>query len=129
MLSSLYRIEYVGRGLYDLFEGSDKLCSFTRHFQSLRASLEAVGRSSNWVGCMVRLFNQKFPVRLPVKSLSSGPARFPHDVDIVAYLRDRGYLVYRPLPITDSELISYIKSRGYKVEKGVGAELPVHTGE
>jgi hypothetical protein len=45
-----YDIRQVGPDSFDLHEDGSLLCSFTR--STFRESLTALGRSSNWIGCI-----------------------------------------------------------------------------
>jgi hypothetical protein len=60
-----YRILQVSPGVLELYEKESLLVKFTR--ETFREELECLGRSSQWIGYILRLLNQKyFLLALPV---------------------------------------------------------------
>ena len=84
---------------------------------TFRESLEHLGRSSNWVGSILRLFLKKYPVPYPVYSRS--PLERAIEVygesGFAEYLRSKGFKVVKPMSITDSAVIDFLESKGYVI--------------
>jgi hypothetical protein len=57
-LMQRYRIDKVDSEFH-LFEDATLLCSFTR--ETFRETLENLGRSSHWIGYILRLLNKQYP--------------------------------------------------------------------
>jgi len=85
---------------------------------TFRESLTALGRSSNWVGSILRILLKRYPSPYPVYSRSS----FERAVDVYGesgfaeYLRSKGFRVVKPLDVTDREIVDFLESKGYIVE-------------
>jgi hypothetical protein len=118
MSKARYRFNERSEGIFQLYEDGELLCEFTR--LSFRERMEFLGRGPNWIGSMLRLFHRTYPMtfketmRSPLDKVRNSLG----DHGIADYLRQKGYHVFRPLPVPDDELISYVKSRGYIVEHG-----------
>ena len=98
---------------FDLYEEGKLLCSFTR--DTVRTELEALGRSSHWEGCIIRMLNKQYP--LPVIISHNGPSSIEYYTlnRLIDYLKSKGYLVFEPLPIPDKVMIDHLIDKGYIV--------------
>jgi len=109
-----YKWEYLGQGLYQFTEIGVRTFVFRR--RNLRQLLEEFGKSSHWVGSLIREFNKAFPYETcrfkkekVLESYSLG--------ELVAYLRERGYAVYAPLPFRDEDIVGHLGKFGFKVSR------------
>ena len=124
-----YEIVEVSAGTFQMSHGDTLLCSFTRlNFREVLEKTAAdLSLSSHWIGSILRIFHQKYPVSY------DGPKRSNFDRVVFAlgpegvacYLRAKGLNVVKRLPdgVTDFELISWIESEGYEVFGLVGNDL------
>jgi len=110
-----YYIRQVGPDRFDLHEDGVFLCSFVR--SSFRESLTALGRSSNWIGSILRIFQKKFPRPYPVRSRNSldRAVEVYGESGFVDYLRGKGFRVVKPLGISDRMIIDFLESKGYLI--------------
>jgi len=53
-----YDIKQVSEDYFDLYEDGAFLCRFSR--DTFRESVTALGRSSNWIGSILRIFKKGF---------------------------------------------------------------------
>jgi hypothetical protein len=98
----------------------------------MRKDLEEIaaskGFTSKWIGAMLRLFYKYFPDQDPLKRLDLYPELRPYTLPLddperydesflVDYLRQKGYIVYRPIPVPDEKIIKYLEKIGYVVER------------
>jgi hypothetical protein len=60
MGKAMYDFVQVSDDLFELFEDRISLVKFKR--SNFRTSLEALERSSNWIGSILRLFLKKYPL-------------------------------------------------------------------
>ena len=110
-----YDFKEVKPDHFDLYEEGSFLCSFTR--STFRESLEHVGRGSNWIGSILRLFNKKFPLPYQVRSSNSleRAVEVYGEAGFVDYLRGKGLRVVKPLGISDHMIIDFLESKGYLI--------------
>lgn len=106
--------------IFELSEHGLALVSFTR--ATLRDSLTSLGRSSNWVGAMVRLFHRQFPLPYPPYQRSNFERAIEllREDGIASYLRAKGFRVVKLMDVPDEELIAYLEAHGYTVEGFMG---------
>jgi len=117
-----YEIKQDSNGSFLLYHGLDLLTTFTR--QNLREKLEACaltsGFSSNWIGSMLRLLNQKYPVPYPKESdQRSGLQRLIDRIGfdgLADYLRSKGLRVTKKLNVSDKEILKALEKEGYEVQ-------------
>jgi hypothetical protein len=111
-----YRLIQKSEGLFELYEDGKFLVKFTRG--SFRSELEKLNRSSNWIGSILRLFHNKYPLPSPF-SVRSDLERIVDrlkEEGLADYLRSKGLRVIKPLWVSDRELISFLESKGYVIE-------------
>jgi len=116
MSKARYAIKQVSEGQFALYEDGFQLITFARH--TFRYDLESLGRGNGWIGAILRLFSQTYPFSSrPSEELTPLTLliRTIGDQGIAEYLRHKGYPVYKPVPVSDTELINYIQSVGYTV--------------
>ena len=111
-----YRFLKIGQEAFELYQGEQLLLRFNRSnfrqkFEDLASSL---GRSSNWIGSMLRLFLKNFPPPFPEPS-RTGVDRYSH-FTLAEYLKSKGFRVFRPLDLSDAEIVSHLEAKGYYVE-------------
>lgn len=95
-----YRILEVSQGVYELYEKESLLAKFTR--KTFREELDRLGRSSQWIGCILRQLNQKYPLACPPR-FESLIAR------LVDYRRSRALRVICQLKaVSDMETIERV---------------------
>jgi len=111
-----YDIKQVSEDCFDLYEDGAFLCMFSR--DTFRESLTGLGRSSNWVGSILRLFNKKYPLPFTACSMSKFERALAirGESGFAEYLRFKGFKVVKPLDVTDREIIDFLESKGYIVE-------------
>jgi len=107
-----YRFEYLGSGEYAFYEDGQLVFTFRR--SNFREKFESLGRSSNWVGSMLRLLDKAYPYLSTFSFRKSSLEDYPEDF-WVAYLRSKGFLVWEPLPFSDVAVIWFLRSKGYRV--------------
>ncbi|MBI5204812.1 MAG: hypothetical protein HZA11_07845 [Nitrospirae bacterium] len=111
-----YRIERDVQG-FILYQNEQVLLKFFR--ESFRDDLELYAQTNNlssqWVGCILRLFLKKFPSSPPRPC----PAveRFRND-ELIEYLKCKGYKITTPLRsgLDDTVIISHLEKQGYVVQ-------------
>ena len=110
-----YDIRQVSEHCFDLYEDSAFLCRFSR--DTFRESVTALGRSSNWIGSILRIFLKKYPSPYSVRSRNSleRAVEVYGESGFVNYLRSKGFKVVKPLAISDREVIDFLESKGYIV--------------
>jgi len=124
-----YDIVEVSAGEFQLSHGDTLLCSFTRlNFREILENTAAEWNlSSHWIGSILRIFHQKYPLNYDgVKRSNFDRVVFALGHEGVAnYLREKGLKVVKRLPdgVTDLELVSWIESEGYEVFGMVGGNL------
>lgn len=124
-----YRIEEISPNRFRLYENNTFLVGFTRG--SVRASLEKLSRSSNWVGSILRIFFRSFPVPLPTVERSKYDRLLYklNEEGIADYLRSKGMRVVRTIPgFSDEELIDLLEGLGFSIE-GMLGDVYYKTGE
>ncbi len=110
-------IKQVSETNFALYEDGTLLTRFSR--KTFRRDLEQLGRGNGWIGSILRLFTQAYPFSSrPSEELTPLTVliRTIGDQGIAEYLRCKGHIVYKPVPVSDEELINYIKSIGYTVK-------------
>lgn len=111
-----YKIERDVTG-FILYHNKQVLCKFFR--ESFRNDLDLYAQtnhlSSQWVGCILRLFLKKFPS--PPPKPCPAVERFCND-ELVEYLRCKGYKITTPLRsgLDDTVIISHLEIQGYIVQ-------------
>lgn len=111
-----YRIERDVSG-FILYHDEKVLCKFYR--ESFRDDLDLYAQtnhlSSQWVGCILRLFLKTFPS--PPPKPCPAVERFRND-ELVEYLRCKGYSITTPLrsDLDDTIIISHLEKQGYVVQ-------------
>jgi hypothetical protein len=99
------KIYYVK--LYTIFEDGAFLASFTR--QTFRDVLSQFGRSSNWIGSILRLFLKKYPPPPVIYhgiDLERAVDRLGAD-GLAGYLRSKGFRVTKAIKnVSDEEIIA-----------------------
>ncbi|OHE56247.1 MAG: hypothetical protein A2Z47_09705 [Thermodesulfovibrio sp. RBG_19FT_COMBO_42_12] len=111
-----YRLIQKSEGLFELYEDGKFLVKFTR--DTFRSELEKLNRSSNWIGSILRLFHNKYPLPSPVivrSDLERLVDRLKEE-GLADYLRAKGFRVIKPLWVSDRELISFLESKGYAID-------------
>lgn len=91
-------------------------------YKTLRPVLLDAGFSSNLCGSILRLLHKRFPCSYE-KSLSLPHPSDYHLATLIDYLKDRGFKVFLPLPLSDSDIIEYLNSRGYLVSPPLSSEI------
>ena len=91
-----------------------ELSSVGSQEDTFRESLTGLGRSSNWIGSILRIFLKKYPLPYPVRSESSleRAVEVYGESGFVEYLRGKGLRVVKPLGISDL-MIDFLESKGY----------------
>lgn len=115
-MAGKYRIFEVSKGVFELYEGEIFLAQFTR--ATFREKLEGLSRGSNWIGSILRLLNQKYPLPLKPYVISSLERVVGHlgERGIADYLRSKGLRVIKELDVPDRDLIKFLELEGYIVE-------------
>ena len=112
-----YRILEVSQGVYELYEKGSLLAKFTQ--KTFREELDRLGRSSQWIGCILRQLNSKYPLACPPR-FESALARVEsimREKGLADYLRSKGLRVVRQLKaVSDMEVIERLESLGYVIE-------------
>lgn len=111
-----YKIERDVSG-FILYRDKQVLCKFFR--ESFRNDLDLYAQTNNlssqWVGCILRLFLKTFPPPPPARV----PAveRFRND-ELIEYLKCKGYKITTPLrsDLDDTVIISHLEKQGYVVQ-------------
>jgi hypothetical protein len=116
-----YKFKEKAPGNYALYENGRVLVKVKR--ESFQEDMSAVGRSSNWVGCMLRLLNETFPSSIPPYvpplPLQDAVNRYG-ETGLVDYLRNKGLRVVKPLKASDREIVGYLESRGWIIDGLLG---------
>ena len=111
-----YKIEQDVSG-FILYHNDRVLCKFFR--DSFRNDLELYAQTNNlssqWIGCILRLFLQKFPPSPPPRV--SAVERFRND-ELIDYLKCRGYKITTPLrsDLDDQSIIIHLEKQGYVIQ-------------
>ena len=110
-----YDIREIAEDRFELYEDGLYLCQFSRF--TLRECLVSVGRSSNWVGSILRIFLKKFPAPYPINSCTplERVISIFGEFGLADYLRAKGYRVVKPIDVSDNLIIDYLESKGYVV--------------
>src|SRR4030065_2113925 len=92
-MAARYDIRQVNSERFDLYEDGSVLCYFTR--STFRESLEHVGRGSNWIGSILRLFLKKYPAPYPIRVMSpfERAVSIYGESGLAEYLRNKGFKV------------------------------------
>ena len=112
-----YRLIQKSEGLFELYEDGKFLVKFTR--DTFRSELEKLNRSSNWIGSILRLFHNKYPLPSPSNVSRSDLERLVDrlkEEGLADYLRSKGFRVIKPLWVSDREVISFLESKGYAID-------------
>jgi hypothetical protein len=102
-----YHFVQVSDDLFEIFEDGISLVKFKR--SNFRTSLEALDRSSNWTGSILRLFLKKYPpprvhpIRSDFERLYGKIGEKGFD-----YLRSKGLRVVKPLQFSDMDIIRFL---------------------
>jgi len=117
-MSAKYSFIQGSEGVFTLYEDGLLLARFTRG--TFREVLTTqLGRSSNWVGSILRLFLRKYPspLTLCIRShIERAVDRFGED-GLAEYLRSKGFRVAKTIKdVSDEEIVSYLESKGYIIE-------------
>lgn len=99
---------------FELYENGTFLVSFSR--SSFRSALESLGRGSNWIGSILRLFLKKYPYEPPCPMQQRSQLDRIGEGVLVDYLRSKGFRVVKNLKVLDREVIAYLEQNGYLVE-------------
>jgi hypothetical protein len=123
-----YDIRQAGKDKFDLYEDGTFLCSFSR--ETFRESLGHISSSNNWIGSILRLFHEKFPLPLTFTPQTPFERMVANNgvYGIATYLRSKGYRVVKPSEVPDKDLIAFVESHGYVVE-GICDNVYYCTGE
>jgi hypothetical protein len=115
-----YDIRQAPNDCFDLYEDGAFLCRFSR--DTFRESMESLGRSSNWIGSILRLFQKKFPRPYSVRSSNSLERAIEvyGESGFVDYLRGKGFRVVKPVGISDREVIDFLEAKGYVISGLIG---------
>ena len=115
-----YDIRQVSEDCFDLYEDGAFLCRFSR--DTFRESLTALGRSSNWIGSILRILQKKFPLPYPVRSKNSleRAVEVYGESGFVDYLRGKGLRVVKPLGVPDEEIIDFLEAKGWVISGLLG---------
>jgi hypothetical protein len=116
-----YEIKQDSNGSFLLYYGSHLLTTFTR--QNFREKLEVCasnwGLSSDWIGSILRLLNEKFPVPYPKESdRRSDLQRLIDRIGIeglASHYRSKGLRVTKKLKISDREAVRALEKEGYQI--------------
>lgn len=119
-----YRIVVNLQGLYELFHGELLLAKFSR--LNFREVMEKTAvewdKSSNWIGSILRLLNQTYPVKYPVIQRTD----FDRFVDklgnegLADYLRSKGFRVVKKTKFDDIKIIRFLEKDGYEIDGFIG---------
>ena len=112
------RYSFIKDGAYfSLFEDGLLLATFKR--DQFREVLNGLGRGSNWIGSMLRLYLKQFPHQLPPHSrtdLERVVDRYK-DEGLAEYLRSKGYRVTKKIGgVSDEDIIAYLETQGYIIQ-------------
>ena len=122
-MQTRYFFEELSPDVFQVKEDGFFLLKFTR--SKLRVELEQFadryGRSSKWIGSIVRLFNEKFPVQHNPSGRVDPVDQLHKENRYLAALRDRGLTVYKPLGVSELEMIEFMRSRGFVIEGNLQA--------
>jgi len=124
-----YKVVESSPERFTLLEDGEPIAFFKR--ENLRYSLEELGRGSNWVGSMLRIFLKSFPPPSPkyVRTNLDRMVSAGGEKGVADYLRSKGLRVVKDLKgISDMELISFLEGKGYSVE-GMLGDVYYKTGE
>jgi hypothetical protein len=115
-----YDIKQVSEDYFDLYEDGAFLCKFSR--DTFRVSVTALGRSSNWIGSILRIFQKRFPSPYRARSRNSleRAVEVYGESGFLDYLRGKGFRVVKPLGISDRMIIDFLESKGYFVSGLLG---------
>ena len=115
----LYDFVETSPGAFQLFQSSVLLCTF--HRGNIREVLESVGRTSNWIGSMIRLFHLAFPA--PIIPRISDKSDYIRELGVsgmIDHFKGMGFRVEKRLKVSDIELIKHYEDQGYCFEGLLG---------
>ena len=122
-----YKINKITKDKYRLIidtEGIDII--ITRN--NFRERLEDLEFSPQRIGYVVKLINKIDP--LPVR-----PHTTPYDLAhysetfLIKYMRKKGHVVYKKIPVSDEDIIFWLESKGYTVSEGKSTGMPSASGD
>jgi len=115
-----YDIKQISQDCFDLYEDGAFLCRFSR--DTFRESVTALGRSSNWIGSILRIFQKRFPQPYSVRSRNSLERALEvyGESGFLDYLRGKGFRVVKPLGISERMIIDFLESKGYVISGLLG---------
>ena len=99
---------------FELIEDGTSLVVFTRG--TFRQSLTSLGRSSQWIGSILRLFLKRYPPPVRPEAPKSPLERVVDrlgESGLADYLRSKGMKVVKPLNVSDWSVIEFLESKGY----------------
>lgn len=114
-MAAKYNFQALPNGVYELYEDNVFLLSFTQ--KTFRKQFESLGRSSNWVGSMLRLFYKKYPLQWPSTNLDGlAKSDYVLESEYIENLKARGFRIFKPSPASDNEMIEFLEKRGFLIE-------------
>jgi len=94
---------------------------FTR--ATFREVFNALDFSSQRIGSVLKLLNQKFPIKYVPNLYPPSPSDYSLST-LISYMQSKGYQVFRPLPFSDDEISFYLNEKGFHVcASGVPSSL------
>lgn len=111
-----YKIVRILNDTFQLYEDGVQIASFT--YMTFRDELQALGRSSNWIGSILRLLHRRYPPSKTYKQRNDLERLVDQigESGLADYLRSKGIRVFKSLSVPDKALIAYLEAKGYVIE-------------
>lgn len=100
--------------VFELYEDGNFLVKFSR--RSFRQSLERLGRSSQWIGSILRLLDKYYPRKYSCPSQNRSLLDRMGEERLVDYLRSKGFRVFKNFEVSDKDIVRHLEQKGYFVE-------------